>query len=103
MGKGKTAVQASHASVSACEVARAKEKSWFKKWWSTGQTKIAVKVSSLEELKDLEQRIQKLNLPYAIINDAGRTQLPPGTTTAIAIGPAPTEKLTPLTGNLKLL
>ena len=102
MGKGKLAVQASHAAVSACEVTRRKEPTWFKNWLNTGHKKIAVKVANEEELRALEYRVMQAKLPYAVINDAGRTQLPPGTTTAMGIGPAPSSKFEPLTDHLKL-
>ena len=45
----------------------------------------------------------EFGLPCSAVSDAGRTQLPPGTTTCISIGPAPEEKIDKITGDLKLL
>ncbi|CDJ39688.1 peptidyl-tRNA hydrolase PTH2 domain-containing protein, putative, partial [Eimeria tenella] len=37
------------------------------------------------------------------IHDAGRTQVPRGSMTAIAVGPAPVGRIDKITGHLKLL
>ena len=103
MGKGKIAAQAGHAAVSASEEAKRRFRDWWDSWLAEGQSKVAVKVSSLEKLLDLEASAKKLDLPLALITDRGLTQLEPGTTTCLAIGPAPAEVVDRLTGNLKLL
>ena len=103
MGKGKIAAQASHASVLATLEAKNHEVNWFNAWMRSGMKKIAVKVSSEEELNQYYKLAEKHKLPRALINDAGHTQLPPGTATAVAIGPAPENLIDPITGNLKLL
>ena len=43
------------------------------------------------------------NFPCSIIQDAGLTQLEPGTITVVAIGPGRTDDIDKITGNLKLL
>ncbi|MHA1910186.1 MAG: peptidyl-tRNA hydrolase Pth2 [Candidatus Kariarchaeaceae archaeon] len=103
MGKGKACAQASHAAVSASEKARQNRPLWFSQWIRGGQTKIVVKVTSSEEMINLKEKAEKAGLPIALINDAGRTQLEPGTMTALGIGPAPEDLVEPVTGKLKLM
>ena len=42
-------------------------------------------------------------VPAKFITDAGRTQVPYGTKTALVLGPADEKLLDPITGKLKLL
>ena len=39
----------------------------------------------------------------AVITDAGRTQVEPGTVTCMGLGPAPANELDKITGELKML
>jgi len=103
MSKGKTAVQVAHAAVTAAEIARKERASWFKAWIDEGQCKVTVKTNSEENLLILKEKAKALGLPYALITDRGLTQVPAGTTTCLGIGPAPTEVVDTLTGNLPLL
>ncbi len=102
MGKGKMVAQGSHAAVQSALFAINHNNDWFKRWQRQGTKKVALKVNSEEELLSLYRLAEKSKLPRAIINDAGLTQLEPGTTTAIAIGPAPVDQLS-FTSQLKLL
>lgn len=103
MSKGKLATQVAHASVMAAFEAYNKHRDWFNEWWETGQKKVVLKVSSEKELLELYNAALVAMLPTSIVVDAGLTELPPGTITAIAIGPAPDEKIDRITGHLKLL
>lgn len=103
LSKGKIAVQAGHASISAGEEARKHHKAWWESWIDEGQRKIAVKVKSEKELLELEKKAKELALPYALIIDKGLTEIPPGTITCLGIGPAPVEKIDRITGSLPLL
>ncbi|MEM3587554.1 MAG: peptidyl-tRNA hydrolase Pth2 [Candidatus Jordarchaeaceae archaeon] len=103
MSKGKIAAQAAHAAVSASEEARKKNPDWWKKWMGEGQKKVVVKVKSLEELKRFEYQAVKNKIPYALISDRGLTEIPPGTVTALAIGPGPESLIDSITGGLPLL
>jgi len=103
LSKGKAAVQAGHAAVSAAEEARRQRKKWFEDWFTEGQRKIAVKVKNEKEMRELEVQAKDLGLACALIVDRGLTEIPPNTVTCLGIGPAPAEKIDKLTGRLPLL
>ncbi|MEM0360144.1 MAG: peptidyl-tRNA hydrolase Pth2 [Candidatus Diapherotrites archaeon] len=100
MGAGKIAAQAAHASLAALE--KTKNTEIVEKWKAEGMPKIVLKVASEKELLELFMKAKK-ELPCALIKDAGRTQVEPGTATCIAIGPAEESKINKYTGKLKLL
>lgn len=103
LSKGKTAVQAGHAAVSAAEEARRHRRKWWEDWIDEGQRKVAVKVRTEKELLELEKQAREFALPLALIVDRGLTEIPPNTITCLGIGPAPSEKVDRLTGRLPLL
>jgi PTH2 family peptidyl-tRNA hydrolase len=103
LSKGKTAVQAGHAAVSAAEEARRCRKNWWKSWVNEGQRKIAVKVKTERELLEIEKQAKDSKLPCALIIDRGLTEVPPNTITCLGIGPAPSERVDKITGRLPLL
>ena len=103
MSKGKTAVQVAHGSISAYLKTKKRYPDWADKWVEEGQKKITVKVKTQEELYELVELVRKQDIPYAVINDAGLTQLPPGTTTVLGIGPSREEIIDKICGNLPLL
>lgn len=103
LSKGKTAVQAGHAAVSAAENARKHRPIWWKDWIEEGQAKIVVKVKDEVQLFDLKSRADEMKLPIALIVDRGLTEIPPDTITCLGIGPAPSNTVNKLTGNLPLL
>ncbi|MFX0071111.1 MAG: peptidyl-tRNA hydrolase Pth2 [Candidatus Hermodarchaeota archaeon] len=103
MSTGKKCAQACHASVSSCNVVRRINKKVWKDWINSGQKKVVLKVESKEKLNEIYSLIQKHKLPCYLIKDAGLTQLDPGTTTALGIGPAKSSEIDEITGNLKLL
>ncbi len=103
MSSGKTAVQVAHAAVSAGERTRTMKQEVYKAWLREGQKKVAVKVGSQEELIELVRGANNMGLPYALVKDAGLTELPAGTATVVGIGPAKSKEIDRLTGHLKLL
>jgi len=100
LSPGKLAVQVAHASLEAYKKARPSDRS---AWESSGAKKVVVKVPDTRSLLKLQSSARKLKLPHSLIRDAGRTELPPGTITALAIGPAPEEAVDRATKDLKLL
>ena len=102
MGKGKIAAQVGHACVLGAEHVRKSNSKWFEQWWS-GQEKVVVKVPSIKELEEVKRGAIELGIPWSEVTDAGHTQIAPGTTTCISLGPAPEEKIDKITGELKLL
>lgn len=99
LSKGKAAVQAAHASILSYERAPVRDR---KSWKEHGQKKVALKVLSLSELYEVRDDAEKLDLPCAIVEDAGLTEIPPGTVTALGIGPARADVIDKVTKHLEL-
>jgi len=102
MSCGKAAAQACHASLMASEEARKTRPSWWRAWMKEGQRKIVLKVNSEDELLRKEREAKEAGIPSALISDMGLTELPPGTITALGIGPAPEMMIDKITGSLPL-
>ncbi|MFP4005801.1 MAG: peptidyl-tRNA hydrolase Pth2 [Candidatus Hadarchaeia archaeon] len=103
MSPGKLSVQVAHGSVSAAEKAMEKRPEWYKSWKKERQKKVAVKVKNADVLKELKSLAENLNIPHKLVQDAGLTELPPGTPTVLGIGPGPEDKIDKITGDLPLL
>ncbi len=103
MSCGKMCAQVAHAAVTACEESRKSHEKWLREWLKEGQRKVVLKANSLDELINLKREADRLNIPNALIEDRGLTELPPGTITCLAIGPAPKELVDKITRRLKLI
>jgi PTH2 family peptidyl-tRNA hydrolase len=103
MGVGKKCAQSCHASVSASDLVRTQNKAIWKNWKNSGQKKVVLKVKTIDEINQIIVKLEKFKIPYFIVNDAGLTQLPPGTMTAVGIGPILSKEIDKITGDLKLL
>ena len=103
MGKGKLAAQASHAAIQAFEEALEKAPDAVRVWKEGGCEKIVLKVGSERELGEVFRQAKAKKLPCALIRDAGHTQIPAGSATAVAIGPAEERVVDGITGKLRLL
>ncbi len=105
MGRGKIAAQAAHAAVSAVlrAMGRSRRDAQLVAWLQEGQPKVVLRVASADELADVCDAAQEAGLPVEVIEDAGRTQVAPGTATCAALGPAAIEPLDAVTGQLRLL
>ena len=100
MSKGKTAAQCCHGCLGAFKKSNS---NIIKKWEEEGEKKVIVKVSSLEELFEMKEIAKKNNLTNYMVKDAGRTELPIGSITCLAIGPGEDKIIDKVTKNLKLL
>ncbi|MBU0615283.1 MAG: peptidyl-tRNA hydrolase Pth2 [Nanoarchaeota archaeon] len=98
--KGKLSVQVAHAS---SEALLRSHKDDITKWRSEGMKKVALKVADQKELIKYKQEAEDLGLVVALICDAGRTVVEPGTVTCLGIGPDKEEKIDKVTGHLKML
>lgn len=100
MGKGKIAAQCCHGCLGAYKMA---DSTKISKWEDSGMAKVVCKVSSLDDLLELKRMAIVEKVPYFLVVDAGKTQIPISTTTVLAIGPDDDEIIDKITGDLKLL
>lgn len=98
--KGKLSAQCAHAAVEA--VLKASDKK-VSAWRKEGMPKIVLKVKDEKELLSYLQKAKDDGLTTALITDAGRTVVAPGTKTCAAIGPDEEEDVDRITGKLPLL
>ena len=68
----------------------------------TGQAKVCVKVPTEAELLELKRTLAANGIVHYLVEDAGRTQVAPGSKTVLAVGPAPVKVLDPFTKHFKL-
>jgi peptidyl-tRNA hydrolase, PTH2 family len=98
--KGKLAVQVAHAAVEATLKA---PKDTVSKWRREGMMKAVLKVAKKEDLFKYKTLAEDNGITTALITDAGKTTVEPGTITCLAIGPEKEEKIDALTKNLSLV
>ena len=98
--KGKLSAQAAHASV---EAVLNSDKQKVREWRAEGMAKIVLKVKDEKELLFYLRQAKEAGLTAALITDAGRTVIAPGTNTCVSIGPDEEEKIDEITGKLPLL
>jgi len=121
MRKGKIAAQSAHASmkvffdnITVMDIDAGVENQYYcviqnitedmRDWMEGLFTKVVVSCNSEEELNELYREAEKRNLPCSYIVDSGLTEFHGvKTPTCIAIGPAKSEEINKITGNLKLL
>lgn len=103
MSRGKIAVQVAHAACCAVEEVRKRCPDLLRMWEEEGSKKVVVEVESEEELMKIYEEAKSSGLACCLVRDAGLTEIPPGTATAVAIGPDLSEKIDRITGGLRLL
>ncbi|MGI0155269.1 MAG: aminoacyl-tRNA hydrolase [Thermoplasmata archaeon] len=100
---GKSAVQAAHAAVMLTRAAEQRDPSALSAWIAAGQMKIALVVPTLGDLEALARAARGRKIPLVWVEDAGFTEVPPGTRTCLGLGPAPVSEMDAVTGDLPLL
>lgn len=103
MGKGKIAAQCAHAALEGYLRAIKTHPEIVRRWKRSGQMKIVVKVNNEAELLQLDSTCKSMGISSAIIQDAGHTQVEPGTRTVLCIGPGPEDAINKVAGHLKLM
>lgn len=98
--KGKLAVQAAHA---ACDALLKSHKETVMLWRRQGMKKVVLKINTEKELFEFKMKAEQMGFITAVISDAGRTVVEPGTNTCLGIGPDEEEKIDMLTGKLKMV
>lgn len=108
MSTGKCVAQGAHASMLAYNQAchmdddRVKHFEAICEWGRTGDTKIILACNSLTAITKLMNMALNKGLPCAIVVDEGRTEVEPGSVTALGIGPADAEEIDAITKRLRL-
>ena len=100
MGRGKIAAQVAHAAVAAVLACGEAD---LAAWLADGQPKVVLRVTAGEQLLDLAGQAAQRGLTVEVVRDAGRTQVPAGTPTCCAIGPAADDRIDAVTAELPLL
>lgn len=98
--KGKMAAQVGHACI---EAFIKTDKADAIAWRLNGQRKIVLKVPDEKSLKKFLVEAKNSGFSVALITDAGKTCIAPGTITCLGIGPADEEALDRLTGELGMM
>lgn len=100
LSKGKLAAQVAHASL---EAYRRADPRIVEEWESEGSKKVVLRVENTREMLNIRRKAKADKLPAALIRDAGHTEIPAGTITALGIGPEKEAKINKITGKLKML
>ncbi|MCS5583087.1 MAG: peptidyl-tRNA hydrolase Pth2 [Pseudomonadales bacterium] len=103
LSKGKLAAQAAHAAVDAALTSSKVATKQLADWRNNGARKIVVVARNLEHLKRIYGEARVDGLVAEMITDAGHTEIPAGTVTVVAIGPAERDEVDAIIGSLPLL
>ena len=72
------------------------------RWEADGSKKVTLGVGSKSKMESIMEEAKRNRLPYFLVEDAGRTEVQPGTATVLAIGPAPSSSIDAISGQLRL-
>ena len=99
MSKGKIAAQVSHAAVRASHIYKMLYEEKWKKWFDVHSTKIVLKSDEATMIKILSMS----SIITAGVRDEGRTEVAPGSLTALALVPMERERVPDIIKEMKLL
>ena len=102
LSAGKLAVQCAHAAVASLQHAKKTHSRMVQRWKESASRKICLAVDDEEEIEYFLNLVQQASLPFALIKDAGLTEVAPGTVTVLGVGPAPRHTMDSLFGELKI-
>src|SRR5512137_101355 len=80
MSCGKRCAQAGHASIGAYNNT---DKDLRKAWFAEGQKKVVLKANDERTLFEIKVTAERSGIATSLIHDAGMTEIPPGTITAL--------------------
>ena len=101
--KGKIAAQVGHACVEATLRALKHDKESVERWRREGMKKIVLKAATEAELLKYMQIAKDAGIITALITDAGKTTVEPGTRTCVALGPDDEDTIDRITQDLAML
>jgi peptidyl-tRNA hydrolase, PTH2 family len=100
---GKLAAQAGHAFLSSWISFYEKDPNQAMSYAKGSQVKIALVAKDCSQLEAIALKAKNRNVTFAFIADEGRTVVPPGTVTALGLGPMTKQDSNALTRGLKLV
>ena len=101
LSSGKLAVQCAHAAVGSLQLAKKTHSRMVQRWTESSSRKVCLSVEDEKELEYYLERVQEASLPFALIKDAGLTEVAPGTVTVLGVGPGPRHTMDSLFSNLR--
>jgi PTH2 family peptidyl-tRNA hydrolase len=102
MGKGKMAAQCCHAAVGCYKRAAKQCPAALSAWERTGCAKIALKCPTADALEIIAATAMSKDIPFYLVEDAGRTQIAAGSQTVIGLF-GPVSFFEGVTDHLKLM
>lgn len=107
MSRGKMCAQVAHAALEAARKVRKKDevlkREISKKWREQGMKKVVLKVRSKPKLFHYKDLAERSSISTSVVKDAGKTEIPGGSYTALGIGPDEAKKINKISGELKTL
>ena len=101
LSTGKLAVQCAHAAVESLQRAKKTHSRMVQRWNESASRKVCLAVEDEAELEHFLQLVQEASLPFAVVQDAGLTEVAPGTVTVLGVGPGPRHTMDSLFRNLQ--